>query len=54
MSPGRDAPDTDWLAWHEPYADPDSPLSQRLAAAVEQVVAALDRAPSGPVQPTPA
>ena len=22
--------ETDWLAWHEPYADPESPLSRRL------------------------
>ncbi len=23
---------TDWAAWHTPYDDPDSPLSQRLRA----------------------
>jgi hypothetical protein len=26
---------TDWATWHEPYDDPDSPLSQRLRAVQE-------------------
>lgn len=41
---------TDWAAWHAPYTDPDSPLSQRLAALREQVALALDRAPEGPLR----
>ena len=41
---------TDWAAWHAPYDDPGSPLSQRLGAVREQVARALDRAPAGPVR----
>jgi hypothetical protein len=37
----------DWLAWHEDYADADSPLSRRLALVQGYVRGALDRAPSG-------
>lgn len=41
---------TDWSAWHDPYDDPDSPLSQRLRAVQEQVRLGLDRAPAGPLR----
>ncbi len=41
---------TDWAAWHTPYDDPDSPLSQRLHAVRAEVAAGLDRAPEGPVR----
>ncbi len=41
---------TDWAAWHAPYDDPGSPLSQRLGAVRAQVARALDRAPAGPVR----
>ena len=41
---------TDWQRWHDPYEDPDSPLSARLRAVQEQVAAALDRAAPGPVR----
>jgi len=41
---------TDWAAWHAPYDDPTSPLSARLAAVRQQVAAALDRAPEGPLR----
>ncbi len=40
----------DWQAWHSAYADPGSPLSQRLALVQAQLRAALDRAPPGPVR----
>jgi hypothetical protein len=33
---------TDWLAWHTPYADPASPLSQRLGTIKEQIRAFID------------
>ncbi|MGW6199509.1 SAM-dependent methyltransferase [Kribbella sp. NPDC055110] len=39
----------DWQAWHAEYDDPGSGLSRRLEAVQEQVRAALDRAPAGPV-----
>lgn len=39
---------TDWAAWHTPYDDPDSPLSQRLRAVRTEVAAGLDRASEGP------
>lgn len=39
----------DWQAWHTKYDDPESGLSRRLEAVQEQVRAALDRAPAGPV-----
>ena len=41
---------TDWARWHAPYADPDSPLSARLAVVRQQVSDALDRAPAGPLR----
>jgi hypothetical protein len=39
----------DWRAWHGDYADPDSPLSRRLALVQSYVREALDRAP-GPLR----
>ncbi|MER7247455.1 SAM-dependent methyltransferase [Kribbella sp. NPDC000426] len=39
----------DWKTWHERYDDPESELSRRLEAVKEQVRAALDRAPAGPL-----
>ena len=41
---------TDWAAWHAPYDDPASPLSQRLHAVQAEVAAALDRASEGPIR----
>ena len=41
---------TDWAAWHDPYDDPTSALSRRLAAVQDQVGRGLDRAPAGPVR----
>jgi hypothetical protein len=41
---------TDWAAWHTPYDDPDSPLSQRLRAVRAEIASGLDRAPEGPVR----
>jgi hypothetical protein len=34
---------TDWVDWHDPYADPDSPLSQRLKLVQRHICAFLDR-----------
>jgi hypothetical protein len=39
-----------WQAWHEPYDDPTSFLSRRLAEVQVQLAAALTDAPSGPIQ----
>jgi len=33
---------TDWVAWHDPYADPGSPLSRRLEAVQRHIGAWLD------------
>ena len=49
-SSSSDAAVTDWAAWHAPYDDPGSPLSQRLGVVRAQVALALDRAPAGPVR----
>jgi hypothetical protein len=40
----------DWQAWHDDYDLPDSPLARRLRVVQEQVRAALDRSPSGPLR----
>lgn len=40
----------DWRAWHEGYEDPDSGLGHRLVLVQDQVRAALDRVPPGPVR----
>lgn len=39
----------DWYAWHAPYDDPASALSRRLSWVQDQIRAALDRAPAGPL-----
>jgi hypothetical protein len=33
---------TDWVDWHDPYADPESPLSQRLKVVERHIHAFLD------------
>ena len=33
---------TDWVAWHDPYLDPDSPLSRRLRSVQRQIGVWLD------------
>jgi SAM-dependent methyltransferase len=40
---------TDWLAWHEPYQDPGSPLSRRLRIVQDHIGRWLDSRPEGPV-----
>jgi CYTH domain-containing protein len=40
----------EWPRWHDAYADPDSPLSQRLGVVQEHVRRALDTAPPGPIR----
>jgi hypothetical protein len=40
----------DWRAWHEPYDDPTSAISQRLAVVQKRLVEAIDAAPAGPVR----
>jgi hypothetical protein len=39
-----------WQAWHEPYDDPGSYLSWRLAAVQGHIRSALDRSPPGPIR----
>ena len=42
-------PRTDWVAWHQPYADPSSPLSRRRRTVQRHVGDWLDGLPgSGP------
>lgn len=40
---------TPWASWHQDYADPASPLSQRLGVVVSQIQKALDQLPPGPI-----
>lgn len=40
----------DWVEWHEPYEDPDSYLSQRLAIVQGAIRDVLDAAPAGPIR----
>ena len=40
----------DWVAWHEAYHDPASPLSTRLHTVRAHLSDALDAAPPGPVR----
>lgn len=40
----------DWVAWHAPYADPDSPLSRRLATVRELLADALTCCAPGPIR----
>ena len=47
---GHDGPVRDWVTWHEEYDDPSSRLSARLTLVKQQLAAALDRAPAGPVR----
>src|SRR4051794_5552621 len=39
----------DWVEWHAGYDDPDSRLAHRLRIVQEQIRAALDRMPPGPL-----
>jgi len=41
---------TDWVQWHENYADPASVYSQRLLAVRKRIAEALDRSPAGPIR----
>jgi hypothetical protein len=41
---------TDWVAWHSEYEDPNSRLSQRVREVQKQLSAALERAPAGPIR----
>jgi hypothetical protein len=41
---------THWQTWHEPYADPDSYLSRRLAVVQGHIRSFLDGAPPGPIR----
>jgi len=40
----------DWYTWHARYDDPDSGLSRRLSWVQDQIRAALDGAPPGPLR----
>lgn len=42
--------DRDWFTWHDLYDTPNSKLARRLAAVREQIAAALDDAPPGPLR----
>src|SRR2546430_16482557 len=39
----------DWHAWHDDYDKPGTPLPRPLAAVQDQIRAALDAAPPGPL-----
>jgi hypothetical protein len=39
----------DWYKWHRDYDQPDTALARRLAAVQDQIRAALDAAPPGPL-----
>jgi hypothetical protein len=41
---------TDWYAWHDRYDDPSTGLARRLIMVQEQIRAALDAAPPGPLR----
>jgi hypothetical protein len=45
VSAGRD-----WVAWHEAYDHPDTPLAERLLAVQARITEALDQAPEGPIR----
>jgi len=45
VSAGRD-----WVAWHDSYDDPQSPLAQRLIAVQGRIAEALEQAPPGPLR----
>ena len=40
----------DWVAWHDGYDDPSSPLAARLQRVQEHLRRAIDQAPAGPVR----
>ena len=42
--------DRDWWKWHQPYDDPRSPLSYRLAAVTSHLRVALDECGAGPIR----
>ena len=42
--------DTDWLQWHAPYHDPNSPLSRRLAIVQAQLRRLLPAVLDAPLQ----
>jgi hypothetical protein len=48
--PGAASHGWSWVAWHEEYDVPGSGLARRLAVVQEQIAAALDRAPAGPLR----
>src|SRR5271169_3655374 len=39
----------DWYTWHHDYDEPGTALARRLAAVQDQIRAALDAAPPGPL-----
>jgi hypothetical protein len=41
---------THWASWHQDYADPTSPLSQRLGVVVSRIHQAVDLLPPGPIR----
>ena len=47
---GRDGAGRDWVAWHDAYDDPRTPLAQRLVAVQARIAGALDEAPPGPLR----
>src|SRR5271154_2837323 len=47
---GSALPPSHWVAWHDAYDDPSSPLSARLATVQSHIEEALDRAPAGEVR----
>jgi hypothetical protein len=40
----------DWVAWHDAYDDPQTPLARRLVAVQARIAEALDQAPPGPLR----
>jgi hypothetical protein len=42
--------ETDWVKWHDAYADPESGMADRLAAVREQINRRLDAMAPGPVR----
>lgn len=41
---------TDWMQWHESYANPNSTLSQRLKVVCTRIAETLDQSPAGPIR----
>lgn len=46
----QDGSTSHWAAWHRDYADPTSPLSQRLSVVVSRARETLEALPAGPVR----